>query len=68
VRHETYFLRGGMEAIYDDMPGPLGLLTFTQAKPVTAALFSARRRAGLQGEEQLTPFVPEAELESSPTQ
>ena len=23
--HETYFMRGGMEAIYDDLPKPLGL-------------------------------------------
>lgn len=26
--HETYFRRGGMEAIYDDVPKPIGFMTF----------------------------------------
>lgn len=26
--HETYLMRGGMEAIYDDVPVPLGLAAF----------------------------------------
>ena len=26
--HETYFMRGGMEAIYDDVAKPIGLLAF----------------------------------------
>lgn len=61
--HETYFLRGGIEAIYDDMPAPLGLLAFAPATPATETPLSARRRARLEGEE-LAPVVPEAELES----
>jgi hypothetical protein len=63
--HETYFLRGGIEAIYVDVPEPLGLLTFAPAKPAIGTKFSARRRAGLEGDE-LAPVVPEAELERRP--
>ena len=64
--HETYFLHGGIEAIYDDMPAPLGLLSFAPPQPAKGAMFSARRRAGLEGN-PLAPVVPEAELENSPT-
>jgi Domain of unknown function (DUF4188) len=63
--HETYFLRGGIEAIYVDVPEPLGLLTFAPAKPAIGTMFSARRRAGLEGDEP-APVVPEAELERRP--
>ena len=31
--HETYFMRGGMEAIYDDSPMPLGLSVFASVHP-----------------------------------
>jgi hypothetical protein len=30
--HETYFMRGGMEAIYDDMPRPVGFLNFAPCR------------------------------------
>lgn len=65
--HEAYFLRGGMEAIYDDMPERLGLLAFAQALPARGAMFSARLRAGLAGVEQLPPAIPERELDGSST-
>ena len=54
--HEAYFMRGGMEAIYDDMPHPVGFMNFA---PVTArariAVFrqgprrARRRRAAAAG-------------------
>jgi hypothetical protein len=31
--HESYFLRGGIEAIYDDVAEPLGLLSFATTMP-----------------------------------
>ena len=31
--HEAYFMRGGMEAVYDDVPGPLGFGQFAQMRP-----------------------------------
>ena len=44
--HETYFMGGGIEAIYDDMNRPTGLARFAPARPARGAMFSARRRAG----------------------
>jgi hypothetical protein len=52
--HETYSMRGGMEAIYDDMPVSPGLAQFAPRKPAVGAMFSARKRARLGGE----PPVP----------
>jgi hypothetical protein len=48
--HEAYFLKGGMEAIYDDLPEPLGFLKFAPRKQARGAMFSARKRAGIGGE------------------
>src|SRR6478609_2014956 len=59
--HETYFLRGGIEAIYDGVPDSLGLLAFAPAVPARGSLFSARRRARLEGAELLAPTVPDGE-------
>lgn len=42
--HEAYFMRGGMEAVYVEMPEPLGLGTFAPELPATGALLTARRR------------------------
>ena len=60
--HETYFMRGGMEAIYDDMPAPLGLAKFAPVHPARGAMFAARRRLRVGGEEQLVPVFREEEL------
>jgi Domain of unknown function (DUF4188) len=48
--HETYFMRGGMEAIYDDLAKPIGFGTFAPRKDARGPMFSARKRAGLGGE------------------
>jgi Domain of unknown function (DUF4188) len=54
--HETYFVRGGMEAIYDQMPRPIGLATFApSAAPPRGSMFSARRRLHLGGDATLRP-------------
>jgi len=57
--HETYFMRGGMEAVYDDLPEPIGMLKFAPNQPARGAMFSARRRARISGESRLPPPVPE---------
>ncbi len=57
--HETYFLQGGMEAIYDDVPAPLGLMAFAPARAAEGAMFSARKRAKLSGEPRQDPPVRE---------
>ena len=59
--HETYFMRGGMEAIYDDtkLP-PLGFQTFAPGIAAHGPMFSARTRLRLTGE---TPIQPEGTTE-----
>ncbi len=47
--HETYFARGGMEAIYDDVPERVGLSAFAPVHPAKGPMFSARQRLGLPG-------------------
>ena len=60
--HETYFKRGGMEAIYDSMSSPIGFMTFGNVVPAKGAMFSARRRAGIEGESTAPPAVSETSL------
>jgi hypothetical protein len=48
--HETYFMRGGMEAVYDDIPVGLGFGRFAPLRPARGPMFSARGRAGRPGE------------------
>src|SRR5262249_27482894 len=47
--HETYFLRGGMEAVYVGLAAPVGLLAFAPAWPARGAMFSARQRLCVAG-------------------
>lgn len=47
--HETYFMRGGMEAVYDNLDDALGFAAFAPHKPAQGAMFSARRRLGIPG-------------------
>ena len=51
--HETYFRRGGMEAIYDDMLSPIGLSSFAPAVPAVGSMMTARERA----ERRSTPEI-----------
>lgn len=43
--HETYFMRGGMEAIYDDMQEAVGFSAFAPRRDAQGPMFSARSRA-----------------------
>ena len=52
--HETYFMRGGMEAIYDDLKAPVGFSVFAPHQPAQGPMFSARKRLGLSGD----PAIP----------
>jgi hypothetical protein len=60
--HETYFMRGGMETIYDDMTAPIGMLKFAPTKPARGPMFSARTRAGMGAEVPAPAGVSEADL------
>ena len=44
--HETYSMRGGIEAIYDDLPRPIGLMSFAPVQPARGPMFGARSRHG----------------------
>jgi len=47
--HELYSMRGGMEAVYDDMPRPLGFGRFAPREPARGRLFGARGRLAREG-------------------
>jgi hypothetical protein len=59
--HETYFMQGGMEAIYDDITNPIGMMSFAPRQRARGRMFSARSRLGL-GEPRMDAVVPEAAL------
>lgn len=59
--HELYTLRGGMEAMYVDMPGPLGLGAFAAREPARGRLFGARGRLARDGAAP-APVMAEEEL------
>ncbi len=65
--HETYFMRGGMEAIYDDVGAPLGLLKFAPSHEARGPMFSARQRAGLAGGVASDPPLSESDLDANAT-
>jgi len=58
--HEAYFMCGGMEAIYDDVPVGLGFAQFAPLVGARGPMFSARMRCHKSGV-PLAPVVPEAE-------
>jgi len=57
--HETYFMRGGMEAIYDGGALPIGFAAFAPVQQARGPMFSARERLRLKGQE--TVAMPYAE-------
>jgi hypothetical protein len=62
--HETYFRRGGMEAVYIDMKSPTGLARFAPVEPARGTMFSARKRAGIAGPAKQPEAVSEEEFYS----
>jgi len=62
--HEAYFMRGGMEAIYDDLYAQIGLGKFAPSAPAHGPMFSSRRRLGLKGESSLQSPVAESEIQN----
>jgi hypothetical protein len=66
--HETYFMRGGMEAVYDDVVQPLGLMKFAPVQPARGGMFSARGRARRPGAPSTPPVLTEEDLYTEPRQ
>jgi hypothetical protein len=60
--HETYFIRGGIEAIYDDLNQSVGLAAFAPTQPAQGPMFNARKRLGLSGD----PAIPAPVQEDVP--
>jgi hypothetical protein len=60
--HETYLMRGGMEAIYDDTPKPVGFSAFAPVSTARGRMFSARTRAKVAGEETKPTGIGEGDL------
>ncbi|MGA8273336.1 MAG: phenylacetaldoxime dehydratase family protein [Candidatus Sulfotelmatobacter sp.] len=60
--HETYFMRGGIEAVYDDLARPTGLLSFAPTVAALGPMFSSRQRAHLAGTASIAGPVAESEL------
>src|ERR1700741_3912877 len=60
--HETYFMRGGMEAIYGDVPPPLGLMAFAPIRPATGAGFSSRSRLKVSAEQTVSSPIAETDF------
>ena len=62
--HETYFMLGGIEAVYDDVTGsPIGFQAFAPSVAARGSMFSARSRLGVPGNTPpQPPGVTEQEL------
>ncbi len=60
--HEAYFMTGGMEAVYDDLPAAIGFLRFAPAKDAKGQMFSARDRINRPGSPKMPPPTSESEL------
>jgi hypothetical protein len=58
--HETHLMRGGMEAIYDDIAPPIGFMRFAPVTVARGAMFGAARRAAATSDAE--PVVSEKEL------
>lgn len=57
--HEVYSMRGGMEAIYDNMVVSTGFSAFATVEPARGAMFSVRDRLRLGGEARIASPVTE---------
>jgi hypothetical protein len=58
--HETYTMRGGMEAIYDDIAPKIGFMSFAPIVPARGSMFTAAHRSNQS--EKLDPVVSEQDL------
>jgi hypothetical protein len=55
-------MRGGIEAIYDHLARPTGLLSFAPTVVAPGPMFLSRQRARLAGAASIAPPVAESEL------
>ncbi len=60
--HETYCMRGGMEAIYDNLPHPIGFARFAPNVDARGARYSALQRTGRGPSPEHPTIVPESDI------
>jgi hypothetical protein len=62
--HETYTIRGGMEAIYDDIAPKIGFMAFAPIVPARGSMFTAAHRTSheMSRSENLEPVISEEDL------
>jgi Domain of unknown function (DUF4188) len=60
--HETYFARGGVECIFDDLKKPIGLSAFAPLREARGPMFSARKRALRDASSSSPAVVSESDL------
>ena len=60
--HETYCMRGGFEAVYDNIPQPTGFMRFAPIKPAKGGMFTARERMHMAGTAGVSAPYAESEL------
>jgi hypothetical protein len=60
--HETYCMRGGMEAIYDNLPHPIGFARFAPNVDARGARYSALQRTGRRPSAEHPTVVPESDI------
>jgi hypothetical protein len=58
--HETYLLKGGMEAVYDDVPAEIGFMRFAPVVPARGPMFGASARSHQAGGGE--PVLSESDL------
>jgi hypothetical protein len=61
--HETYSVKGGMEAVYDDVPEPLGFGRFAGIQRARGTMFGSASRLGRS--EGGSPAVSETDFYKS---
>ena len=61
--HELYSIRGGFEAIYDNVETPLGMMRFAPVERSRGSRLSARRRLHRPGAEAPGAVVPDDAVE-----
>ncbi|HEX4308756.1 MAG TPA: DUF4188 domain-containing protein [Acidobacteriaceae bacterium] len=59
--HETYTMRGGMEAIFDDIAPKIGFMSFAPLVPARGSMFTAVSRGGLS-KNDTAPVLSEEDL------
>lgn len=60
--HEAYCMRGGMEAVYVDIPALFGFRKFAPIVAARGTMFSSRQRAGQAGHETAVAPLKESDL------